>query len=122
MVDNGSGGLLTDTDAGTIANKPYLRSHQLVYPNTETGKFFRMRIIALNEISSVQSTLTSVILAGVPDQPATSPVKDSALSNESQIRVTFVAPVSDGGSSIRSYELQMDDGKGGDFVSLVGDT
>ena len=82
MVDDGSGGVLTNKDAIAIADRPYLRSHQLVYANTETGKFYRMRIIAFNEIGSVQSTLTSVILAGVPDQPVASPAKDLALSNE----------------------------------------
>jgi len=33
-----------------------------------------------------------------------------------------IPPGNTGGSNIISYELQMDDGKGGDFISLKGFT
>lgn len=64
-----------------------------------------MRIKAINEIDEVASTLTSIILADVPDKPATPPTKVAAQTNKQQIKVTFTVPPSDGGSSIRSYEL-----------------
>lgn len=60
------------------------------------------------------------MLANVPDTPAV-PVKVAAETSESQIKVTFgtVLP-SNRGSTITSLELQMDDGLGGDFTSVIG--
>jgi hypothetical protein len=47
-----------------------------------TGSYFRMRIKAINEIDEVASTLTSIILADVPDKPATPPTKVAAQTNK----------------------------------------
>ena len=60
-------------------------------------------------------------MASVPDAPSPAPSSDSTVTNNEQIKVTWTAP-SDGSSEIISYEVQMDDGKGGNFVSLVGYT
>ena len=81
-----------------------------------------MQIVALNEVGSVSSSLTSIILAAVPDMPSSPPVSDPAYTNSQQIKVVITAPASDGGSPIRSYDIQMDDGRGGNFFSLVGET
>lgn len=49
------------------------------------------------------------------------PVSDSAVTSDSVLKVTYGAPPpADNGSPIVSYELQMDDGLGGDFVTLTG--
>ncbi len=114
-VDDGIGGSFTNTDSSSIANKPYLRSHQLNLPSAKTGKYFRIKIKAINEISNVESSLTSIKLADVPSKPAAAPVADLVYTNEDQIKVVYTEPADDGGTDIRSYELQMDDGKGGDF-------
>ncbi len=60
------------------------------------------------------------MLAAVPGTPAAAPVYNQAGSTATSIKVTYAAPASDGGTDINSYELQMDDGSGGDFVSLIG--
>lgn len=66
-MDDGNGGNFTNTDASTIQNKPYLRSHELVFTDpTLTGHFFRIKLMATNEIGSINSTLISVLLADVP--------------------------------------------------------
>lgn len=103
-----------------MGSKPYLRSHTLSFAGTETGKSFRVKLRAINAIGYAESSLISFVLAAVPDQPAAGPVYDAAGSTGTSIKVTYTAPASNGGTDITSYELQMDDGLGGDFVSLVG--
>ena len=62
------------------------------------------------------------ILASVPGEPADVPVSDDSVTSTDVIKVSYAqpAPPDDGGSPILTYELQMDDGAGGDFVSLTG--
>jgi hypothetical protein len=74
----------------------------------------------LNEISDVESSLTSIMLADVPNKPTAAPTSDPANTDSTQIKVVYNEPADNGGSNIISYELQMDDGKGGDFISLFG--
>ncbi len=57
----------------------------------------------------------------MPSKPIDKPVNEISVTSDSRIRVTFAnPPPNDNGSPILSYELQMDDGISGDFVSLVG--
>jgi hypothetical protein len=68
------------------------------------------------------SEVAHAILASLPSQPADVPVSDASVTSAVAIKVSYARPVSpdDGGSPIVSYELQMDDGEGGGFVSLRG--
>ena len=61
------------------------------------------------------------MLAGVPSQPSDIPVVDPTETSDTQIKVSFADPVPESnGSEIISYELQMDDGFSGNFVSIIG--
>ena len=51
--------------------------------------------------------------------PSAAPTTILAQTSATQIYVQYTAP-SNSGSPILSYEVQMDDGQGGDFVSLIG--
>lgn len=64
---------------------------------------------------------TSIILASAPDQPSNAPVRN-ALTSETQITVDFEAVAQDNGAEITSYNVEIDDGQGGDFVELQGYT
>lgn len=59
-------------------------------------------------------------MAGVPDKPVDLLVSDAAVTNGERIKVSWLEPTEDGGATILSYSLEIDDGKGGDFTSLVG--
>lgn len=64
----------------------------------------------------------SVVLADEPRQPTTGPISDASVTSNSVIKV-FYGPQPDsdnGGSPILSYELQIDNGQGGNFTSLIG--
>ena len=103
-LDDGNGGSFTNTDSSTIANKPYLRSHTVTLTSSDTGNNYRVYLVASNEIGSISSSLTSVLLASVPDTPA-SPYTDSTITNQYQIYVEYATPTSDGGSAIENYQL-----------------
>jgi len=61
-----------------------------------------------------------VVLAGTPRKPSAAPSTILSKTNSKSLYVQYTIPEYDGGSPILTYELQMDDGKGGDFVSLIG--
>lgn len=63
-----------------------------------------------------------VVLAAVPDTPLSAPSSNAAVTDTSQIAVSYGAltAAQNGGSDVLSYELQVDDGRGGDFRSLLG--
>jgi hypothetical protein len=66
----------------------------------------------------------NVVCASVPDTPIVSPVSDATVTNEMRIKVVYgpLTAAQNGGSPVLSYELQMDNGKGGDFASYIGGT
>lgn len=67
------------------------------------------------------SGVTYITKASVPDAPTDVPVSDTTVTSDTKIKVTFASPApGDGGSSIISYELQMDDGITGTYTSIVG--
>ena len=57
----------------------------------------------------------------MPDTPTDLPTSDPDVTTNTQIKINFANPApGNGGSGIVSYELQMDDGLGGDFQSIIG--
>lgn len=119
-MDDGIGGGFFNTDTGEIMYKPYLKSYQVTRPSQDTGKAFRIYLRALNMIGYVDSAIIRVIQSGVPPKPSAAPTTNLGLTNAKQIYVYWTAPAANGGSDILTYELQNDDGKGGDFVSVIG--
>lgn len=63
----------------------------------------------------------SMLLAGVPGAPSTAPTR-GASSGSTVIDVDYVAVTVTSGSAIESYQVDIDDGLGGSFVALQGDT
>jgi hypothetical protein len=43
------------------------------------------------------------------------------VTNGNQIKVSWASQLDNGGSEIQSYGLEIDDGAGGDFTSVVGE-
>ena len=58
------------------------------------------------------------IIADVPDKPSFSPQVDQTMTNPNQITIMFMEP-DDGGSTLLGYDVQMDDGIGGGFESIL---
>jgi hypothetical protein len=63
------------------------------------------------------------MLASVPSKPTDIVLSDTSVTSDTKIKVTFAEPEpTNNGSPILSYELVMDDGKSGNFVSVQGFT
>lgn len=61
----------------------------------------------------------SVVIADVPATPTNAPVSDAEYTDPTRIRVTYDEP-SSGGSVLTNYQIAIDDGLGGGFVTIAG--
>jgi hypothetical protein len=61
-------------------------------------------------------------LAAVPDTPVDQVTSDANVTSDSLIKVKYgpLTSSQNGGAPILSYELQMDDGRGGNYSALIG--
>jgi hypothetical protein len=75
------------------------------------GLIVRFKLEATNVIGSTKSTdYLAIIIAGVPTAPSVAPDMNALTTNSSQIGVTLTLVTADGGSTIITYALYMDDG------------
>ena len=114
-------GITIQVDAASVSDKPSLRRYDIT-GLTNTGNEYRFRIRAINDAGYTESSPVSIVLANVPDTPSTGPSSDATVTNDQRIKVDFgpQSSVENGGSEIISYELQMDNGKGGVFTCVIG--
>jgi hypothetical protein len=77
---------------------------------------------ATNEIGSTTSLVGYALFAAIPDTPSNGPATDASVTDKTRIKVDWDKIVSpdDGGSEVLSYQVEMDDGQGGDFVVQAG--
>ncbi len=90
---------------------------------TGIGKTYRFKVRAFNAAGySDSESVLNVVLSDEPDTPLIGPISDSSVTDESRIKVDFGPQdiTMNGGSPLLSYELQMDNGQGGEFTSLIG--
>ena len=84
------------------------------------GKVYRLQSRAVNALGASPFTAsTAVALARLPGQ-ASAPTKNAALSTESRLVLQWTAPAAfdSPGGDITGYRLEMDDGMGGDYVTV----
>lgn len=110
-----------EVDPLLVNDKPSLREYD-VTSLSPTSSTFRFKIRVYNSAGYTDSNPLSVVLAGVPEDPPSAPSSDTGVTDNSKIKVLYSPPLTydNGGSEILSYELQMDNGLGGSFVSLIG--
>ncbi len=87
------------------------------------GNVYRFKVHACNAAGCVESPIRGATLASLPLKPPV-PVIDATASgaNFITVDVSTFPTLSNGGCSVRSYDIQRDDGYGGNFVSLIGAT
>ncbi len=81
----------------------------------------------MNVAGSLSSTTLGVVLADVPATPASEPTYDPSQTNHEQILLQIASfdgsdPLQTGGSTVLSYSLEVDDGAGGSFIPLYGES
>lgn len=129
--DGGSAAPGDLTDELNTVNDPAVRDKPSLDTMTATawpvgtvGQSFRLQIKVFTTQPGREalSEIAHALLASVPARPTDVPVSVATVTAATAIKVTFAAssPPDDGGSPIVSYELQMDDGAGGSFVSVHG--
>ena len=61
-------------------------------------------------------------MSAIPDTPLSGPASDPTYSDNTKMKILYGPQtyLQNGGSDILSYELQMDNGLGGNFTSLIG--
>jgi hypothetical protein len=127
-MDDGYGGLFIEVNSALdplVRDLPSLGALTITtFPNAlMQGFIFRIKVRVFNAAGYVDSSILGVVLASLPLQPP-SPTKTTSKTTTSKITIDIsnFPTASNGGSSILSYNIQMDDGYGGDYVSMVGYT
>ena len=117
----GIGSIDIEVDSNVVRNKPSLREYE-ISGLSPLGSTFRFKINATNSAGYTQSSPISVILSSVPDTPTAHPTSDATVTDDTKIKVDITPLLStkNGGSTILSYNIEMDNGQGGSFTSLVG--
>jgi hypothetical protein len=116
----------SEIDSSQVRDKPGLHSHTTLTSNfdvaggSDLGLSFHFKLEAINVAGSLQSSSLSVVLADAPSTPTGAPTYDTSQSNSTQIRWQIAEVAATGGSPILSYSLEVDNGRGGDFVALYG--
>ena len=120
LRDNGNGGdINTFVDSGTILWNPNLFEYTVTLAGL-TGKLVRFQLQVTNEMGTTTSTgYLAALVAGLPGTPA----NIVALSdNISGTQIAFMIPevTDDGGSSIETFQVMIDDEAGGTFNTISG--
>jgi len=97
-----------------------LREHIVEFSESDVGKTFRFKLRSVNEVGSTDSPIGSQLLAKTPDAPSSAPYSDESITTGNKLGIRWDAEVENGGASILSYSLEMDDGTGDDFIAVVG--
>lgn len=80
---------------------------------------FRVEATNLGGYYNISYEHLEVIVADVPSTPTQGPLSDSSFTDATRIKVYFSEPY-DGGSVLLNYQVQMDDGLGGGFITIAG--
>ena len=109
------GGSFTEYDPTNVNHKPFLTRYTLDLSSQTVGGIYQVYVSASNRAGSTSSDTVSFILASTPGKPALA----TSESDGKYLKVIMSAP-SNGGSSIVTYQLQVDfdDRKG--FVTVSG--
>lgn len=123
-LNDGAGGTaFSEIDAGTVNDQPTYMEHTTTSVNGAlVGNSYAFKIEAVTTGGSVTSSSVEYVLADVPDDPTVAPATDAVVTSKSKVKVDISVVAGDGGSPITSYSLEMDDGEGGDFNVLYGES
>ena len=123
--DGQSGEVVTEVntdDDPTIRNNPILRRATITnFPTDSVGQYFRYKVVVFNREGSSDSPLVTVLNAGPPDTPSSAPLLIAQTDTYIAVSLPLVSDENNGGSDVVSYNIQMDDARGGDYVSVGGE-
>lgn len=125
MIDDGNNGDFIEANYDNdvaVRWKPSLSRLEITRLQLlSIGKTFRIKLKARNYAGEVESPILGVVLAGLPHAPPV-PSSIAEMCNDTTIAIDISGfPLSsNGGCSIITFEVQQDNGRGGLFISKVG--
>ena len=129
FMDDGQGGAFSDIDTSTIQNDSSIVSHTVsTFPSNSEGNTFMFKLEVYTNGGQATSSEIGYPLASLPDTPTNAPqstnigIITSDSSSYMFITITAQEVTANGGNNITSYSIEADDGAGGVFTALYGDT
>jgi hypothetical protein len=117
--DGSNGDINIPVDASVLDNKPDVFYYTVTLDSSMTGLPIHVKIQAHNIIGYAESKALLLILADQPGKPTPAP-SSGLMTTTNQIHIVFEnANTDDGGSPVTEYELQMDDGRLGEFQTIL---
>jgi hypothetical protein len=118
MTDNGSGGALTST----VSTDPWSSTTlEIPISNPSTaGTQVQYQLVAINAEGSTNSQVVAYIFATIPSEPSSPPNELDVDEEGITVSVDPLTGANTGGIDIIGYEIQMDDGRLGDFTTIQG--
>jgi hypothetical protein len=121
MNDGMGGDVYSEIDSEIINNKPLYTTHTTTAPTVEGSTYiFQLRAYNINGVAI--SETSAFVLASISETPTVAPTSDLTKSSFEQLKISYPAVGDNGGTAILSYSLEIDDGMGGAFTSLYGDS
>lgn len=121
FVTNLARSIYNEVHSATVHNNRRLRTFIITeLPAGVVGNKMNIQVKAKNLAGlNGESDILEVTVAGVPSKPTTGPTEDTRITSKSVIGVTYTEP-NNQGSTIVSYEVQIDDGNEGSFTTFAG--
>lgn len=112
---------ITPTNYPAIRTNPSLRTATITsFPISPEGLTFLIKVEVITSETSTKSSSLSIKLAGVPGTPTTAPTLIQSDTDTSRITVELAKVTNSGNDPIVTYNLQIDNGKGGEFTNIAG--
>lgn len=125
-MDDGNGGDIVNlVNYEELEGLYYSRNLDVTdFPENSLGKRFKFIVKVFTDyadtgIASEESV--DIILADLPDKPTLAPTRN-VITDEFTAAVSIIIVPGYHGSPITSYNIEIDDGNGGDFRELQGET
>lgn len=122
FMDDGNSGTLAEIDSATIANDPTILSHSITsFTSSDIGLTFMFKLEVFTDGGQTESDEVGYLLASAPEDPTVAPTAIVSMATTSALIKISAAPITaDGGSTITSYSIEVDDGQGGEYTALFG--
>ena len=114
---------VTPTNDPAINTNPSLRTGTITsFPASPEGLTFLFKVKVFTEETNTLSSALSIKLASTPGTPSNAPTLIQSETDTSRITVELGEVTDNGNDPIVTYNLQIDDGEGGDFTNVAGYT
>lgn len=114
--------MTTRIHSADLAGKPQANGLIVTeFPANSLGKYFKFKVSVVTDYTTIsgidgpESEL--LLLAGVPAKPTNAPTRNGLTSN-TQLVVDIETVTQNNGAPIRSYNIEIDNGRGGPFTEL----